>query len=64
MKKRHEQKLVILSIALFMMFNAPFVLIFSKSWHFMGFPAFYVFTFGIWALSVVISFIIMKRYYD
>ena len=31
MKKRHEQKLVILSIALLVLFNAPILLLFNSS---------------------------------
>ena len=29
MKKRHEQKLIVLSFALFLLFNVPFILIFN-----------------------------------
>ena len=64
MKKRHEQKLIVLSIALFLMFNLPFVLIFNIDWHLFGIPYFYVLIFSTWLLSVVISYIVLKRHYE
>ncbi|WP_304141359.1 MULTISPECIES: hypothetical protein [Mesoflavibacter] len=64
MKKRHEQKLIVLSIALFLMFNLPFVLIFNVDGHLFGIPYFYVLIFSTWLLSVVISFIVLKRHYE
>lgn len=64
MKKRHEQKLIVFSIALFLMFNIPFVLIFNINGHVFGVPYFYVFIFSAWLLSVVISFIVLKRHYE
>jgi predicted membrane protein len=64
MKKRHEQKLIVLSIALFLMFNIPFVLIFNINGHVFGVPYFYVFIFSAWLFSVVISFIVLKRHYE
>ncbi|WP_370225534.1 hypothetical protein [Mesoflavibacter sp.] len=64
MKKRHEQKLIVLSIALFLMLNIPFVLIFNINGHVFGVPYFYVFIFSTWLLSGVISFIVLKRHYE
>ena len=64
MKKRHEQKLIVLSIALFLLFNIPFVLIFNFQGVVIGIPYFYFSIFSIWLLSIVISGIILKRYYE
>ncbi|AIY11838.1 MULTISPECIES: hypothetical protein [Cellulophaga] len=64
MKKRHEQKLVVLSIALFLLFNVPFVLIFNFEGALFGIPTFYFSMFSIWLLSIVISGIVLKRYYE
>ena len=36
MKKRHEQKLVILSVVLFVLFNAPVLLLFNKIENYFG----------------------------
>ncbi|EDM44129.1 hypothetical protein SCB49_11077 [unidentified eubacterium SCB49] len=64
MKKRHEQKLIILSIALFLVFNIPFVLIFNFEGAIFGIPTFYFSTFSIWLLSIVISAIVLNRHYE
>lgn len=62
MKKRHEQKLVILSIALLVLFNAPILLLFNSSKIFLGLPLVYVYMFGIWFFSIAISYFIFKKY--
>lgn len=64
MKKRHQQKLIILSIALFLLFNIPFVLIFNFEGVLFGIPTFYFSIFSIWLLSIIISGIVLKRYYE
>lgn len=64
MKKRHEQKLIILSLALLLVFNIPFVLIFSLDGMVLGMPTFYFSVFSIWLVSIFISYIILKRHYE
>lgn len=64
MKKRHEQKLVVLSLALLLLFNVPFILIFNLDASILGFPVLYFSIFLIWLLSVVISYVILKRFYE
>ena len=64
MKKRHEQKLIVLSFALFLLFNVPFILIFNLNGQVFGVPAFYFSIFSIWFLSIIISYIILKRHYE
>jgi predicted membrane protein len=64
MKKRHEQKLVVLAIALFLLFNVPFVLIFNLEGAFLGIPTFYFSIFSVWLLSVIVSYIVLKRHYE
>ncbi|KIA90567.1 hypothetical protein OA86_01405 [Kaistella jeonii] len=64
MKKRHQQKLVILSISLFVLFNAPVLLLFNSADHFMGFPIIYGYIFIVWTLSVLSSFIIFKKFHE
>nr|WP_299336245.1 hypothetical protein [uncultured Psychroserpens sp.] len=64
MKKRHEQKLIVLSIALFLIFNIPFVLIFNLEGAILGIPTFYFSVFSIWLLSIIISYIVLKRHYE
>jgi hypothetical protein len=61
MKKRHEQKLVILSVVLFVLFNAPILLLFNKIENYFRASIIYVYIFGIWLLSVIISFVIFKN---
>ncbi|MBV6881407.1 hypothetical protein NG800_015720 [Epilithonimonas ginsengisoli] len=62
MKKRHEQKLIILSFGLMILFSAPIVLLFNSERAVFGLPMLYVYIFGVWLLSVVASFIIFKKY--
>jgi len=64
MKKRHEQKLIILSIGLFLFFNVPFVLIFNFGGTVLGFPTLYFSIFTLWALAIVISYVVLKRHYE
>lgn len=64
MKKRHEQKLIVLSFALLLLFNVPFVLIFNTNGNVFGVPTFYLSIFSIWLLSIIISYIILKRHYE
>ncbi len=64
MKKRHEQKLIVLSIALFLLFNVPFVLVFNLEGAVLGIPTFYFSIFSIWLFSIIISGIVLNRYYE
>ncbi len=64
MKKRHQQKLVLLSIALFVLWNVPFVSLYDAGQDILGFPSFYLFIFLSWLISIVISFIILKKFYE
>ena len=64
MKKRHEQKLVIISLSLFFVFNVPLIFMFNKIGSVFGFPILYFAIFFIWFLSIVASYIILKRYYE
>lgn len=64
MKKRHEQKLVVLALALFLLFNIPFLLIFNIDKDLAGLPIMYLAIFLIWFLSIIISFVILKRHYE
>lgn len=62
MKKRHQQKLILLSISLVLFFNIPLVFIVNKWETIGGIPLFYFGIFSIWLMSVVISFIVLKRF--
>ncbi|MUU77347.1 hypothetical protein [Winogradskyella endarachnes] len=64
MKKRHEQKLVVLSIALLLIFNIPLVLIFNNEDVIFGVPVFYFSIFSLWLVSVVVSYVVLKRHYE
>tara|TARA_R100001377_G_scaffold84933_1_gene69670 strand:- start:516 stop:710 length:195 start_codon:yes stop_codon:yes gene_type:complete len=64
MKKRHEQKLVVLSIALMVILNVPLILMFNGTGNLFGIPTLYVAIFSIWALSILISYIVLKRHYE
>ncbi|AWX45869.1 hypothetical protein HME9304_02899 [Flagellimonas maritima] len=64
MKKRHQQKLVVLSILIFFLWNVPFITIFDVDYQIMGFPAFYIFIFVSWFIAVIVSYIILRKYYE
>ncbi len=63
-KKRHQQKFVVLSVMLFLLWNVPFVSIFDGDAQFLGFPMFYVFIFGSWLVSIVVAFVILNKFYE
>lgn len=64
MKKRHQQKLIVLSFALFIAFNLPILLLFDSIQKVFGLPFIYIYLFSIWLISILITFIIIKRYYE
>ncbi|RYY32006.1 MAG: hypothetical protein EOP46_19970 [Sphingobacteriaceae bacterium] len=64
MKKRHEQKLIILSILLLMAFNMPLLLLFDSAQPVLGIPVIYIYFFSVSLASVIISFYIIRRYYE
>ncbi|MGB0788858.1 MAG: hypothetical protein ACPG7E_03345 [Marinirhabdus sp.] len=64
MKKRHQQKLIVVSVALFLLFNIPFIFVFNTGGAFLGIPTFYFSVFSIWLLSIVVSYIVLKRHYE
>lgn len=64
MKKRHEQKLVLLALVLLIVLNIPFLLIFNQNGEIFGMPTLFVSVFSIWLVSIVISYIVLKRHYE
>jgi len=64
MKKRHQQKLIVLSIGLLIAFNLPILLLFDYSTILFGFPVLYVYIFSIWFFSVLLSMLVVNRYYE
>ena len=64
MKKRHEQKLIIVAILLLMAFNMPLMLLFDSASALGGVPVIYVYFFSAWSLSILISVYVIKRYYE
>ncbi|KGD67798.1 hypothetical protein B0A61_07535 [Flavobacterium aquatile LMG 4008 = ATCC 11947] len=62
MKKRHQQKFVIVSMVLLIGFNMPIVLLFDSSNNLFGFPVVYIYFFSIWLFSILLSMLIVKRY--
>lgn len=62
MKKRHQQKLVILSIGLVIFVNVPIIFIFNSEFSILGVPVLYAYIFLVWLLSVIITFTVIKKY--
>lgn len=64
MKKRHQQKLVVLSLLLLLVLNLPIVLLFDSADNVLGLPVFYIYIFSVWLFSVLMSWIVVQRYYE
>ncbi|KGO94711.1 hypothetical protein [Flavobacterium subsaxonicum] len=64
MKRRHEQKLIILSIFLLMAFNMPLLLLFDSASDIGGIPLVYVYFFSLCMLSILVSLFVIKIYYE
>lgn len=64
MKKRHQQKLVVLSLLLLLVLNLPIVLLFDSADNVFGFPVIYIYIFSVWLFSVLMSWIVVQRYYE
>ncbi len=62
MKKRHQQKLVVLSLVLFILLNAPILLLFNQVKEIFGLPLLFVYLFSIWLLSSLASFLLFKKF--
>ncbi|ROH99439.1 hypothetical protein [Chryseobacterium daecheongense] len=62
MKKRHEQKLIILSIGLLIAFSIPVSLLFNSDREIFGYPMILIYIFAVWMVSIIISFVIVKKY--
>ncbi|CAM2909819.1 hypothetical protein SAMN05444143_105193 [Flavobacterium succinicans] len=62
MKKRHEQKFLIFSLVLFLALNFPLLLLFDSTDAIAGLPIIYVYIFMVWFFSIVMSFILIKKY--
>jgi hypothetical protein len=44
--------------------NLPILLLFDSAERFMGFPVIYIYIFSVWLFSILLSFIIIKRYHE
>ncbi|WDO12093.1 hypothetical protein MH928_12240 [Flavobacterium sp. WW92] len=64
MKKRHEQKLIIVSLILLLGFNMPLMLLFDSASSIGGIPLIYIYFFSLWLFSILISLLVIKRYYE
>ena len=62
MKKRHEQKLLVLSIALWVLFNIPILLLFDNANPWLGIPQTYWFIFSVWIFSIGVTYSVVKNY--
>ena len=64
MKKRHQQKLIVLTILLLSLFNIPIILLFDTEISVFGFPLIYFYIFVVWIFAIIISHIILRRFYE
>lgn len=62
MKKKHQQKFIFLAFCLFVAFNLPIILLFNSSeYTIFGLPIIYVYIFGVWLLSIIVTFFLTKN---
>lgn len=64
MKRRHEQKLIILALLLLICFNLPIVLLFDSAQSLVGIPVIYFYLFSVCVFSILISLYIVNRYHE
>jgi len=64
MKKRHQQKLIVLTFVLLIALNLPILLLFDSIQEVLGLPAIYIYIFTIWSISTFTSLLIVSRYYE
>lgn len=64
MKKRHQQKLIVLTFVLLIALNLPIVLLFDSIKEVFGLPAIYIYIFSVWSISIFTSLLIVSRYYE
>jgi hypothetical protein len=64
MKKRHQQKLIVLTFVLLIALNLPILLLFDSIQEVFGLPAIYIYIFSIWSISIFTSLLIVSRYYE
>nr|WP_291850265.1 hypothetical protein [Lutibacter sp.] len=64
MKKRHQQKLIVLAFSLLCLLNIPIILIFNSNTVVIGLPLIYLYIFFVWIVSIIVSYIILKKYYE
>jgi len=55
---------MVLSILLLCLFNVPILLIFNIGSTFIGFPVLYFYIFFVWIVSIIVSYIILNKYYE
>jgi len=63
-KRRHEQKMIAISLVLLVCLNIPILLIFNKTGSIFGLPVLYFYVFFVWAASIIVSYILLKKYYE
>jgi len=64
MKKRHQQKLIVLTFVLLLALNLPILLLFDSIQEVFGLPAIYIYIFSVWSISIFTSLLIVSRYYE
>lgn len=62
MKKRHIQKLALMSFFLLLGFNLPLVLLYDSSGPVLGLPSAIAGIFTLWLSAIVISLVIFQKY--
>ena len=63
-KKRHQQKLVGLSLLLCILWNIPFLAIFNIDGAIYGFPILYLDLFISWLVVSIIAYTILSKHYE
>lgn len=60
--KRKSQALILLFIGLFLLLNFPLLGIANRPQLFLGIPLVYAYIFGVWAISILLMYRVIKKY--
>ncbi|MGB0524678.1 MAG: hypothetical protein ACPGJS_17020 [Flammeovirgaceae bacterium] len=59
--KSHTKQLILVAIGFLILMNFPILGIFNKSALIAGIPVLYCYIFGIWAITILLIFVISNR---
>ncbi len=61
LKKRHEQRMILVAVFAFIALNIPFVLLFNQDKNIAGLPVLWLWIFAVWLFSILVSYFTLNR---